>query len=144
MIVKRIIYWKWSNQIISIQMYTPLYYNINMYVFFFAQPHIRVWNSVSLATVVVLGLGEFERSISCLSFSKAVHISNPFFSFSFYLNSYINTWYNRYDDFYQQDGGSLLCAIDEGNDHNISVWDWQKNEKGHKITETKVLREIHQ
>ncbi|XP_026809328.1 echinoderm microtubule-associated protein-like 2 isoform X3 [Rhopalosiphum maidis] len=70
------------------------------------KPHIRVWNSVSLATVVVLGLGEFERSISCLSFSKA-------------------------------DGGSLLCAIDEGNDHNISVWDWQKNEKGHKITETK-------
>ncbi|XP_050538023.1 echinoderm microtubule-associated protein-like 2 isoform X2 [Daktulosphaira vitifoliae] len=70
------------------------------------KPHIRVWNSVSLATVVVLGLGEFERSISCLSFSKA-------------------------------DGGTLLCAIDEGNDHNISVWDWQKNDKGHKITETK-------
>lgn len=37
-----------------------------------------------------------------------------------------------------QDGGSLLCAIDEGNDHNISVWDWQKTDKGHKITETKV------
>lgn len=42
-----------------------------------------------------------------------------------------------------QDGGSLLCAIDEGNDHNISVWDWQKNEKGHKITETKVSRIIN-
>lgn len=42
--------------------------------------------------------------------------------------------------FFSQDGGSLLCAIDEGNDHNISVWDWQKNEKGHKITETKVSR----
>lgn len=43
-----------------------------------------------------------------------------------------------------QDGGSLLCAIDEGNDHNISVWDWQKNEKGHKITETKVSCGINQ
>lgn len=39
---------------------------------------------------------------------------------------------------FQQDGGGLLCAIDEGNDHNISVWDWQKSDKGHKITETKV------
>jgi hypothetical protein len=47
-----------------------VYYN--SCIFFLAQPHIRVWNSVSLATVVVLGLGEFERSISCLSFSKAV------------------------------------------------------------------------
>ncbi|XKL65549.1 hypothetical protein PGB90_008969 [Kerria lacca] len=70
------------------------------------KPHIRIWNSVSLATVCVIGLGEFERSISCLSFSKT-------------------------------DGGSLLCAVDEANDHNISVWDWQRNDKGYRITETK-------
>ncbi|XP_065208639.1 echinoderm microtubule-associated protein-like 2 isoform X2 [Planococcus citri] len=70
------------------------------------KPHIRIWNSVSLATVCIIGLGEFERSISCLSFSKA-------------------------------DGGTLLCAVDEANDHNISIWDWQRSDKGHRITETK-------
>ncbi|XP_069695137.1 echinoderm microtubule-associated protein-like 2 isoform X3 [Periplaneta americana] len=34
-------------------------------------PHVRVWNSVSLHTMAVIGIGEFERSICCLSFSKA-------------------------------------------------------------------------
>merc|ERR1719342_1258702 len=34
------------------------------------QPHIRVWNSVSLQTIAVLGLGELTRAVSCLSFSK--------------------------------------------------------------------------
>ncbi|XP_073982208.1 echinoderm microtubule-associated protein-like 2 isoform X3 [Rhodnius prolixus] len=70
------------------------------------RPHVRVWNSVSLATLAVIGLGDFQGSVCCLSFSKA-------------------------------DGGTLLCAVDEANDHNISVWDWQKGEKGQKITETK-------
>ena len=37
-----------------------------------------------------------------------------------------------------QDGGSLLVAVDEANEHIISVWEWDKGEKGHKITETKV------
>lgn len=40
--------------------------------------------------------------------------------------------------FSKADGGSLLVAIDEAPDHNISVWDWQKGEHGYKITETKV------
>ncbi|XP_067011712.2 echinoderm microtubule-associated protein-like 2 isoform X2 [Anabrus simplex] len=69
-------------------------------------PHIRIWNSVSLHTISVIGIGEFERSICCISFSKA-------------------------------DGGMLLCAVDEAPDHNISIWDWQKGERGQKITETK-------
>lgn len=69
-------------------------------------PHVRVWNSVSLHTLAVIGIGEFERSICCLSFSKA-------------------------------DGGVLLCAVDEAPDHNISIWDWQRGERGQKITETK-------
>lgn len=73
----------------------------------FSQPHIRIWNSVSLATLCVIGNGEFDGSICCLSFSKA-------------------------------DGGNYLCAIDETSDHNISIWDWQKGERGTKITETKV------
>ncbi|XP_065343773.1 echinoderm microtubule-associated protein-like 2 isoform X3 [Cloeon dipterum] len=69
-------------------------------------PHVRIWNSVSLQTLHVIGIGDFERSICCLSFSKT-------------------------------DGGALLCAVDEAPDHNISVWDWQKGERGHKISETK-------
>ncbi|XP_039294135.1 echinoderm microtubule-associated protein-like 2 [Nilaparvata lugens] len=38
------------------------------------RPHIRVWNSVNLSTMAVIGIGEFERSISCLSFSKACSV----------------------------------------------------------------------
>ncbi|KAL0123579.1 hypothetical protein PUN28_005827 [Cardiocondyla obscurior] len=71
-----------------------------------AMPHIRIWNSVSLTTLSVIGNGEFDGSICCLSFSKA-------------------------------DGGNYLCAIDETSDHNISIWDWQKSERGTKVTETK-------
>ena len=37
-----------------------------------------------------------------------------------------------------QDGGQYLVAVDDANEHIISLWDWQKGEKGHKITETKV------
>ncbi|KAL3872559.1 hypothetical protein ACJMK2_035781 [Sinanodonta woodiana] len=33
-------------------------------------PHVRVWDSVSLQTLHVLGVGEFDRAISCVSFSK--------------------------------------------------------------------------
>ena len=36
------------------------------------KPHVRIWNSVSLHTLHVIGLGDFEKSISCLAFSKAV------------------------------------------------------------------------
>ncbi|XP_077290985.1 echinoderm microtubule-associated protein-like 2 isoform X2 [Arctopsyche grandis] len=71
-----------------------------------ARPHIRIWNSVSLATLAVIGASEMERGVCCISFSRA-------------------------------DGGTLLCAVDQGNEHNISVWDWQRGERGSKITETK-------
>ncbi|CAG5127063.1 unnamed protein product [Candidula unifasciata] len=33
-------------------------------------PHVRVWDSVSLNTLHVLGLGVFNRAVACLSFSK--------------------------------------------------------------------------
>ena len=36
------------------------------------QPHVRVWDSVSLSTLHVIGLGTFERGVGCLAFSKAV------------------------------------------------------------------------
>uniref|UniRef100_A0A1I8HE55 HELP domain-containing protein n=2 Tax=Macrostomum lignano TaxID=282301 RepID=A0A1I8HE55_9PLAT len=68
------------------------------------KPHVRVWNSVDLTTMHVLGLGDFERAVCCLAFSRA-------------------------------DGGNFLCAVDESNEHMISVWDWRKP---HKLAETKT------
>ncbi|XP_070092498.1 echinoderm microtubule-associated protein-like 4 isoform X8 [Equus caballus] len=35
------------------------------------QPHVRVWDSVSLSTLQVIGLGTFERGVGSLDFSKA-------------------------------------------------------------------------
>ncbi|XP_051578106.1 echinoderm microtubule-associated protein-like 1 isoform X2 [Myxocyprinus asiaticus] len=61
-------------------------------------PHIRVWDSVSLNTLHVLGSGFFDRALVCLSFSKS-------------------------------NGGSWLCVVDDSNDHILSVWDWQKEER---------------
>ncbi|XP_028026451.1 echinoderm microtubule-associated protein-like 2 isoform X3 [Bombyx mandarina] len=71
-----------------------------------ARPHVRVWNSVSLATLAVLGAGQAERGIWAVAFSRA-------------------------------DGGSLLAAIHDAPDHVISVWDWQRSDKGHCLAETK-------
>nr|XP_021497822.1 echinoderm microtubule-associated protein-like 2 isoform X4 [Meriones unguiculatus] len=61
-------------------------------------PHVRVWDSVSLSTLHVLGLGMFDRAVCCVAFSKS-------------------------------NGGNLLCAVDESNDHVLSVWDWAKEIK---------------
>ncbi|XP_049825884.1 echinoderm microtubule-associated protein-like 2 isoform X2 [Aethina tumida] len=36
-----------------------------------SRPHIRIWNSVSLATQAIIGFNDFETGICCLSFSKA-------------------------------------------------------------------------
>ncbi|GAB1609644.1 echinoderm microtubule-associated protein-like 2 isoform X3 [Argonauta hians] len=73
------------------------------------QPHIRIWESVRLTTLMVIGLGDFERAVCCLSFSKL-------------------------------DGGQHIVAVDEANEHVISVWDISK-EKAHKVTETKSSTE---
>ncbi|XP_041865678.1 echinoderm microtubule-associated protein-like 4 isoform X3 [Melanotaenia boesemani] len=35
------------------------------------QPHVRVWDSVSLSTLQVIGLGTFERGVGSLAFSKS-------------------------------------------------------------------------
>uniref|UniRef100_A0A8C0QYW3 EMAP like 2 n=1 Tax=Canis lupus dingo TaxID=286419 RepID=A0A8C0QYW3_CANLU len=61
-------------------------------------PHVRIWDSVSLSTLHVLGLGVFDRAVCCVGFSKS-------------------------------NGGNLLCAVDESNDHMLSVWDWAKEAK---------------
>ncbi|KPJ20793.1 Echinoderm microtubule-associated protein-like 1 [Papilio xuthus] len=36
-----------------------------------ARPHVRVWNSVSLATLAVLGGGQLQRGVAGLAFSRA-------------------------------------------------------------------------
>lgn len=36
-----------------------------------ASPHIRVWNSVSLATMAIIGANDFQSSVTCVSFSQA-------------------------------------------------------------------------
>ncbi|XP_072929850.1 echinoderm microtubule-associated protein-like 2 [Epargyreus clarus] len=71
-----------------------------------ARPHVRVWNSVSLATLAVIGAGQIERAAACVAFSRA-------------------------------DGGALLACVDDGPDHVISVWEWQRTDKGHCVAETK-------
>ncbi|XP_045773907.1 echinoderm microtubule-associated protein-like 2 isoform X2 [Maniola jurtina] len=69
-----------------------------------ARPHVRVWNSVSLATLAVIGAGHMERAVACVTFSRA-------------------------------DGGTLLACVDDGPDHTISVWEWQREK--HCLAETK-------
>ncbi|TPP65300.1 Echinoderm microtubule-associated protein 1 [Fasciola gigantica] len=34
------------------------------------KPHVRIWSSVDLRTLRVLGMGDFERGVCCISFSK--------------------------------------------------------------------------
>jgi len=41
-----------------------------------------------------------------------------------------------------QDGGQYLVAVDESNDHVMSVWDWQKTDRGQRITDIKVVAMI--
>uniref|UniRef100_A0A8C4HTX0 EMAP like 1 n=1 Tax=Dicentrarchus labrax TaxID=13489 RepID=A0A8C4HTX0_DICLA len=61
-------------------------------------PHVRVWDSVSLNTLHVLGTGFFDRALVCLAFSKP-------------------------------NGGNTLCVVDDSNDHVLSVWDWQREDR---------------
>ncbi|XP_033487410.1 echinoderm microtubule-associated protein-like 2 isoform X2 [Epinephelus lanceolatus] len=61
-------------------------------------PHVRVWDSVSLNTLHVIGMGVFDRAVTCVAFSKS-------------------------------NGGNFLCAVDDANDHILSVWNWQKEKQ---------------
>ncbi|XP_048838244.1 echinoderm microtubule-associated protein-like 2 isoform X2 [Brienomyrus brachyistius] len=61
-------------------------------------PHIRVWDSVSLNTLHIIGAGVFDRAVTCVAFCKS-------------------------------NGGAHLCAVDDANDHILSVWDWQKEKQ---------------
>ncbi|XP_033102726.1 77 kDa echinoderm microtubule-associated protein-like isoform X3 [Anneissia japonica] len=71
------------------------------------KPHVRVWDSVTLNTLHVIGLGTFDRAVCCVGFSKF-------------------------------DGGNTLVAVDEANDHCMSVWDWSREKK---LCESKTIQE---
>lgn len=60
------------------------------------RPIVRVWNTVSLVTMRVIGFNEdFDRPICCLAFSK-------------------------------HDSGATLAVVDESNEHTITLLDWQR------------------
>ncbi|XP_066883876.1 echinoderm microtubule-associated protein-like 1 isoform X3 [Kogia breviceps] len=61
-------------------------------------PNVRIWDSVTLNTLHVIGTGFFDRAVTCIAFSKS-------------------------------NGGSNLCAVDDSNDHVLSAWDWQNEER---------------
>lgn len=44
--------------------------------------------------------------------------------------------------FSRADSGSMIVAIDDSADKIISVWEWQRGDKGHKVTETRVSQLI--
>ncbi|XP_042202128.1 echinoderm microtubule-associated protein-like 2 isoform X2 [Callorhinchus milii] len=68
-------------------------------------PHARVWDSVSLNTLHIIG--GFDRAVTCLSFS-------------------------------QSNGGGYLCAVDDSNEHMLSVWDWPRESR---VSEVKCSNE---
>ena len=62
--------------------------------------HVRVWDSFSLNTLRIIGLGStdlvFSNSISCLAFSR-------------------------------DSSNDILAVVDEGGDRILSIWQWQQN-----------------
>lgn len=38
-------------------------------------PHVRIWDSVTLNTLHVIGTGFFDRAVTCIAFSKSVSVS---------------------------------------------------------------------
>lgn len=38
-------------------------------------PHVRIWDSVTLNTLHVIGTGFFDRAVTCIAFSKSVSLS---------------------------------------------------------------------
>lgn len=94
-------------------------------------PHIRVWDSVSLNTLHVIGMGVFDRAVTCVAFSKSVSRSTSGRDSDQLINICSSlTLFSR------QNGGTFLCAVDDANDHILSVWNWQKEKQ---LADVKVL-----
>lgn len=105
-------------------------------------PHVRVWDSVSLNTLHVLGTGFFDRALVCLAFSKSVRkpLTRPFLTcFWLFSGSWIPFFWAHKYGFVSfsvcENGGNTLCVVDDSNDHVLSVWDWQREDR---LAEVKV------
>ena len=66
------------------------------------QAHVRIWNSISLNTLKVIGIGLFERAVCCLAFSKLVCSSTVLFLFVMHLhvNPHGGTFSVTFDRFF--------------------------------------------
>ncbi|KAK7094169.1 echinoderm microtubule-associated protein-like CG42247 isoform X1 [Littorina saxatilis] len=60
--------------------------------------HVRVWDAIKLSTYAVIGIGVFQQGISCLSFSES------------------------------DTNGDLLLAIDDSDRHEMTVWEWTRED----------------
>ncbi|KAK2541219.1 Eml1 [Columba guinea] len=97
-------------------------------------PHVRVWDSVTLNTLHVIGMGFFDRAVTCIAFSKSLGVNTKEIGEK-WSKKYLPDSYCLEKDlvivqqFPSLNGGSSLCSVDDSNDHVLSVWDWQKEEK---------------
>uniref|UniRef100_A0A8C9WNF4 EMAP like 1 n=1 Tax=Scleropages formosus TaxID=113540 RepID=A0A8C9WNF4_SCLFO len=78
-------------------------------------PHVRVWDSVSLNTLHILGTGFFDRALACLAFSKSVSrelgcSNEAVFGADFHPThtSIIVTWGKSHLYFWTLEGSSLI------------------------------------
>lgn len=39
-----------------------------------------------------------------------------------------------------QNGGNTLCAVDDSNDHVLSVWDWQREDRLAEVKVSSIVR----
>lgn len=89
-----------------------------------------MWDSVSLNTLHVIGMGVFDRAVTCVAFSKSVSgLASGLLRLWSEVQS-ATDWWSLFNDFFSsQNGGTFLCAVDDANDHLLSVWDWQKEKQ---------------
>lgn len=64
-----------------------------------ARSHIRIWDSNSLETICVIGLGHFEDAVFALAFSN------------------------------KRSQGEYLASVEDNEYHTVTVWDWKRKRK---------------
>uniref|UniRef100_A0A8C1RLH9 EMAP like 4 n=1 Tax=Cyprinus carpio TaxID=7962 RepID=A0A8C1RLH9_CYPCA len=74
------------------------------------QPHVRVWDSVSLSTLQIIGLGTFERGVGSLAFSKAVSLTSSKGQTNIKINVILATFpiHSTWDILTGDSGGIML------------------------------------
>ena len=80
----------------------------------------------------MVGLGSFQRGLSCVAFSVEVSsVAVPAGILSNCTPATCRCF--MFDTF--QDGGAHVVGVDDGNDHILSVWEWESKKK---VAEAKV------